>query len=112
MTDKSNEVTEVTDESFQQQVLQAGGPVLVDFWAPWCGPCRQLSPIVEELAGEYEGRVTFAKVNTDESPSIASRYGIMGLPTLVVFKAGEPVEQIVGLRPKRELKNRLDALIG
>ena len=98
----------LTEQSFEQDVINAPGPVLVDFWAPWCAPCRHLSPIVEELAGEYEGRVSFAKVNTDESPNIAARYGIFSIPTLIVFKNGQPVKQMVGLRPKRDLKSSLD----
>ena len=99
---------ELSEQGFEEQVLNAPGPVLVDFWAPWCAPCRHLAPIVEELAGEYEGRVSFAKVNTDESPNIAARYGIFSIPTLIVFKDGQPVKQMVGLRPKRELKTSLD----
>lgn len=99
---------EITEQTFESEVLNQPGPVLVDFWAPWCAPCRHLSPIVEELAGEYEGRVSFAKVNTDESPNIAARYGIFSIPTLIVFKNGQPVKQLVGLRPKRDLKNSLD----
>ncbi len=99
---------EVSEQSFDQSVLKAEGPVLVDFWAPWCAPCRHLAPIVEELAGEYEGRVTFAKVNTDESPAVAAKYGIFSIPTLIVFKNGEPVKQMVGLRPKKDVKNSLE----
>ena len=99
---------EINEQSFETEVLHAEGPVLVDFWAPWCAPCRHLAPIVEELAGEYEGRVSFAKLNTDESPNIAARYGIFSIPTLIVFKDGQPVKQMVGLRPKPDLKNSLD----
>jgi thioredoxin 1 len=103
---------DITEQSFEQEVLGASGPVLVDFWAPWCAPCRQLAPIVEELAGEYEGRVAFGKLNTDESPNIARRYGVYSIPTLIVFKAGEPVKQVVGLRPKKDLKNSLEEVLG
>ena len=99
---------EVTEQSFEEAVLRSTQPVLVDFWAPWCAPCRYIAPIVEELAGEYEGKAGFAKVNVDESPSIASRFGISSIPTLIVFKDGQPVQQLVGLRPKKDLKSSLD----
>ncbi|MSQ14844.1 MAG: thioredoxin [Dehalococcoidia bacterium] len=99
---------EVNEKSFEQQVLKSASLVLVDFWAPWCGPCRMVAPIVEELAEEYEGQVDFTKVNTDENSSIAVRYGIQSIPTLMVFKDGQPVDQIVGFKPKGELKKHLD----
>jgi len=92
-------------------VLKSKTPVLVDFWAAWCGPCRMVSPLVEELAGEYEGRVTMAKLNVDENPQIASQYGIMSIPTLLIFKDGAPVSNIVGFRPKAELQRNLDAVL-
>ena len=99
---------DVTVDSFEQEVLNSTEPVLVDFWAPWCAPCRHIAPIVEELATEYEGKVGFAKVNTDENGAIAAKYGIFSIPTLIVFKGGQPVKQLVGLRPKRDLKASLD----
>jgi len=101
----------VDDKNFEAIVLKAETPVLVDFWAPWCAPCRMVAPIVDELSEEYDGRVTFAKVNTDEQPAIAARYGIRSIPTLLIFKAGEPVGQVVGFRPKKELKKELDKVL-
>jgi thioredoxin 1 len=101
----------IEDANFVEVVLQSKVPVLVDFWAPWCGPCRMVEPVVEELAGEYDGRVNFAKVNVDESPKIASQYGIMSIPTLILFKDGKPVSNMVGFRPKDELKKRLDTAL-
>jgi len=103
---------EVDDSNFDQMVLQAKTPVLVDLWAPWCAPCRMVSPVVEELASEYEGRVSFAKLNVDQNPRTASRYGIMSIPTLLIFKDGKPISNIVGFRPKAELKRSLDAALG
>ena len=99
---------DVSDSDFEQEVLKATKPVLVDFWAPWCGPCRMVAPIVEELSEEYDGKVDFFKLNTDENPNTSVKYGIRSIPTLLVFKGGEPVGQIVGFRPKGDLKKRLD----
>jgi thioredoxin 1 len=102
----------VDDNSFKEVVLEAEKPFLVDFWAPWCGPCRAIAPIVEQLADEYEGRVGFAKVNVDENAKVATEYGIQSIPTLLVFKDGKPMKQVVGLTPKPELKKHLDAVLG
>ena len=99
---------DVGDQQFNEEVLNAGGPVLVDFWASWCGPCRMVAPVLEEIAGDYEGRVKVVKVNVDENADIASRYGIMSIPTMMLFKNGEPVETIVGFRNKEELSSILE----
>jgi thioredoxin 1 len=102
---------DVTDSNFEQEVLKADKPVLVDFWAPWCGPCRMVAPVVEELADDYAGKVEFVKLNTDDNPDTAVKYGIRSIPTLLVFKGGESVGQIVGFRPKSDLAERLDAVL-
>ena len=102
---------ETSDATFKDEVLENDLPVLVDFWAPWCGPCRMVAPVVEELAEEYDGKVSFYKLNTDDNPQVATTYGIRSIPTLLVFKGGEPVGQIVGFRPKGDLKKRLDEVL-
>ena len=102
---------EVSDTSFENEVIKSTVPVMVDFWAPWCGPCRMVAPVVEELAEEYDGRVSFVKLKTDENPTTAAQYGIRSIPTLLVFKGGQPVGQIIGFRPKSDLKKRLDAVL-
>jgi len=101
----------VDDGSFEQFVLQAKTPVLVDFWAAWCGPCQMVAPVVNELAEEYDGKINFGKVDVDRNPKIASQYGIMSIPTLILFKDGKPISNIVGFRPKAELKRSLDAAL-
>jgi thioredoxin 1 len=92
-------VKEVTDETFEADVLQADKPVVVDFWAPWCGPCRAVHPVLEQLAQEHEG-IEFTKVNIDDNPGFASRYGVLSIPTVILFENGEPQETIIGARPR------------
>jgi len=103
---------EVDDGNFEQAVLQSDTPVLVDFWAPWCRPCIMAAPVLEELAEEYSGKITFAKLNVDQNAKIAVKYGIMAIPNLIIFKNGQPFSQIVGYRPKAEFKRDLDAALG
>ncbi|MBI5641362.1 MAG: thioredoxin [Nitrospirae bacterium] len=104
-------VLEVTTATWDNEVLKAGGLVMIDFWAVWCGPCRMIAPTVEELAKEYAGKVKVVKLNTDENADIASRYKIMGIPTLMFFKDGQKVDQVVGAVPKPQLKAKIDSLL-
>ena len=102
----------VTDESFERDVLKAGQPVLADFWAEWCGPCKQIAPILDQLAEELSGRVTIAKVNIDENDAIAVEYGVRAIPTMILFKGGKVAETLVGMMPKAALKAKLAAHVG
>lgn len=99
---------ELTDSNFSEEVEKSSTPVLVDFWAEWCGPCKMIGPVVEELAGEYDGKVKVGKVNVDNNPEVSVKFGIRSIPTLLIFKDGEIVDQIVGAVPKSELKKHLD----
>jgi thioredoxin 1 len=105
-------VVEITDSNFDQQVLKSNEPVLVDFWAPWCGPCRMIAPLVEELAGENRGSIKVGKVNIDDNPGAAQNYGVSSIPTLMIFKGGKIVNQFVGVQPKNRLQQAIDAAKG
>ena len=100
---------EVTTANFDAEVLQAAGPVLVDFWAPWCGPCRAMAPVLDTISQEQEGKVKVVKVNVDDNQQLAVRFGVQAIPTLVIFKGGEPVDRVVGVVPRDELNRRLQA---
>jgi thioredoxin 1 len=101
-------VRELSDQEFQSEVLQSTEPVLIDFWAPWCGPCRMIAPIVEELASENAGAVKVAKINIDNSPNTAASYGVSSIPTLMIFKNGEVVDRFVGVQPKKRLQDAIE----
>jgi thioredoxin 1 len=102
----------VTDSSFEQDVIGSEIPVLVDFWAPWCGPCRVVATVVDEIANQYEGKIKVVKLNTDENPGIASQYGIRSIPTLMLFKGGQKVDSVVGAVPKTTIANTIEKHLG
>jgi thioredoxin 1 len=104
----NDKIQTLTDTNFDDSVIKAARPVVVDFWADWCGPCRRLAPTIDELATEYDGRVVVGKLNVDENPAIQSRFSIMGIPTVLIFKGGEVVEQVVGLADKSAFKKLID----
>jgi thioredoxin 1 len=106
------QLQEVNDGNFKAEVLDSDQPVLVDFWAPWCGPCRMIAPVVEELSAENSGSAKVVKLNIDESPGVPQTFGISSIPTLIVFKGGRPVSQFVGVQPKSKLQQALDAAKG
>lgn len=99
----SDKVKHITDSTFEQEVLKSADPVLVDFWAPWCGPCLMMAPVIDELAETYDGKVAFVKVNVDDNPKTASAYGIMAIPTIILFKDGKPLDKMVGVVAKAKL---------
>ncbi len=105
------DVQQVSDASFDSDVLQADVPVLIDFWAPWCGPCKAIAPVVEELAGEYDGRLKVVKMNVDDNPQTPAQYGVRGIPNLILFKSGEVKQQIVGAVPKGHLVKAIDDVV-
>lgn len=106
-----SDVLKVDDSTWDAEVMKASELVMVDFWAVWCGPCQMVAPIIDELAKEYEGKVKVRKLNTDENPEIAGRYQVMSIPTILFFKNGQPVEKLVGARPKRQFKELIDSLL-
>ncbi len=106
----ASNIVHLTEENFQKEVLESAQPILVDFWAEWCGPCKMLAPLLDELAQEYAGRVRIGKLNIDEHQSLAVQYGIRSIPTLLMFKQGQVEDQIVGLRSKRDLKASFDRI--
>ena len=104
-------VTDVSDQTFEDEVIKSGLPVLVDLWAPWCGPCRMVEPVVHKMAEKYNGKVKFCRLNVDENPQTAARYRIMSIPTLMLFKGGQVVDTVIGAVPERLLQPKIDALL-
>ncbi len=107
----SGQYLTATDQNFKAEILDSGKVALVDFWAAWCGPCQMLGPVIEELAGEYEGKAVISKLNVDENPNTAAQYGIRSIPTMLIFKNGEVVDQMVGAMPKNMIAEKIDAQI-
>jgi thioredoxin 1 len=107
----SQSVKQISDQEFEQLVLQSEEPVLVDFWAPWCGPCKAIAPLVDDLAGKFDGRVSFTKINVDENPVTPSKYGVKAIPTIAIFKGGKPHEMIVGLTDRGKLEKAISGVI-
>ena len=107
----STHVVHVTDASFEKDVLQSSIPVVLDFWAEWCGPCRAIAPILEELGKEYDGKVKIAKIDVDENPTVSARFGIRGIPTLIVFKAGKEVQRQIGASPKPAYRKMIEGIL-
>lgn len=105
-------IKNVGEQDFKAAVLDSQKPVLVDFWAVWCGPCRMVAPIVDELSEEYKDKMAFVKVNVDEAPKIASSYNVMSIPTIILFKEGKPYEQVVGYRPKKDIQKVIEKVLG
>lgn len=101
----------LTDDNFEEEVIKSQTPVLVDFWAPWCGPCKILEPVIDELAKEYEGKIKIGKVNVDENPNSASKYGIMSIPSILIFKNSQPVKSMIGVQSKEKLKGEIENAI-
>ena len=104
-------VIDVTDKNFESEVIKSALPVLVDLWAPWCGPCRMVAPVIDKLAEDYDGKFKFCRLNVDENPQTASKYGIMSIPTLMFFKGGEAVDTVIGAVPERALQPKIDGLL-
>jgi len=104
-------VIEVTDKNFEDEVIKSALPVLVDLWAPWCGPCRMVAPVIDKLAEDYDGKFKFCRLNVDENPQTASKYRIMSIPTLMFFKGGEAVDTVIGAVPERALQPKIDGLL-